>query len=491
VRETFLFVRPPRAMWPFNGPSTAFWPPLAFASLAAALRDNVPDLDVRIIDCPAEKIGWKTLTRELEKSRPSYVGIGEEAVSAAEGLRLAEIAHGLGAAVIAGGCTFGNLASEVLASGLVDVVARGEGERTIVEVVEALRQPSPAECLARVDGITFRRDDKTVTTPDRELIDNLDDLPMPAYDLLPVAQYGKGSLNHPNLASIEHSRGCVGDCAYCVLWRQMADGGRARCRTKSVERAIEEVRVLTRQYGRRYLAWVDPCFNADGRWCGEFAERMLREDLAVGQSAWVRPDRLLADENEGRLGRMVESGLNEIFVGVERADDESIGELGRRGNGAARKIMPLIARKYPSLYTVGSFIYGLPGDSWRTVKAMRDETFALVLDMAFYIPLTGLPGTAFWRDESWSGGGRGLSGMDFLTSPDARVSRLTRMLALSFLVDWRPSRVAYTWRTLLTADKRKRRMSRRLFARGASYAVRMLSGGGRSGAMIHPAWYDA
>lgn len=55
--DLFLFVRPPRPLWPFIGPGSAFWPPLAFASLAAALRENVRDLRVAILDVPALRMG--------------------------------------------------------------------------------------------------------------------------------------------------------------------------------------------------------------------------------------------------------------------------------------------------------------------------------------------------------------------------------------------------------------------------------------------------
>jgi len=63
MNELFLFVRPPRPLWPFNGPSSAFWPPLAFASLAATLRERVHDLRVEILDAPALEMAgarWKT-----------------------------------------------------------------------------------------------------------------------------------------------------------------------------------------------------------------------------------------------------------------------------------------------------------------------------------------------------------------------------------------------------------------------------------------------
>jgi len=501
VKELFLFVRPPRATWPFNGPATAFWPPLAFATLGAALRENVRDIRVEILDCPALRMGWKTLSRELGKMRPAYVGIGEEAVSAAEGLRLARMARALGAKVIAGGCTFGNLAPEVLATGLIDVVVHGEGERTVVEVVEALRCTDAETALSGVRGVSFRRGGQVLRTTARPLIENLDDLPMPAWDLVPMERYGKGSLNHPDLATIEHSRGCVGSCGFCVLWRQMGraagDGVRACYRTKSIERVTEEMRILRERYGRRYLCWVDPCFNADGEWLGEFAERMVRQGAHIGQNAWVRADFLERDEASGVVEKLVRCGLNEIFVGVERADAAELGRLGRAQDGdAARRILPVLAARYPSLYIVGSFIYGLPGDDWRTVIAMRDATIEMKLDTAFYIPLTGLPGTDFWDSAAWDGTGETLRGMNFLTAagPNGRdVRRLTREFAASYLLDMRPKRIRYVLEGLFAKDARKRRMNRRLLWRGAVFAARGVAHaatGNGAWAMRRPEWYE-
>ena len=121
-----MFVRPPRPLWPFNGPASAVWPPLAFASLAAALRHSSPGLSLSIIDAPALHMGWRSLEAELNRLRPSYVAIGEEAVSCREGLRLARMAKGMGAKVIAGGCFFGHVPEEAIDTGLIDAVVHGE-----------------------------------------------------------------------------------------------------------------------------------------------------------------------------------------------------------------------------------------------------------------------------------------------------------------------------------------------------------------------------
>src|SRR5690606_4552121 len=103
--------------------------------MAAMLRQRLPDLRVEVLDAPALQMGWRTLTAEIRQRRPAFVGIGEEAVSCVEGLRLARLAQDCGAKVIAGGCFFGHVAPQALATGLVDVVVHGEGEVTLVELV--------------------------------------------------------------------------------------------------------------------------------------------------------------------------------------------------------------------------------------------------------------------------------------------------------------------------------------------------------------------
>jgi anaerobic magnesium-protoporphyrin IX monomethyl ester cyclase len=242
MNELLLFVRPPRPFWPFNGPSSAVWPPLAFASLAASLREWIPDLQVAIMDAPALRMGWRSLEAEMRRFRPDYVGIGEEAVTCLEGMRLAQLAKSIGAKVIAGGCFFGHVPREAIGTGLVDVIIHGEGELTIVELMQAMRS-GPAEALDEVRGISFADRGEIRRTAARPLIADLDQLPYPAYDLLPAGCCGSGSRNHPDLAAIELGRGCIGSCAFCILWRQMGrqDGSRLapHLRTKSPERLFE------------------------------------------------------------------------------------------------------------------------------------------------------------------------------------------------------------------------------------------------------------
>lgn len=519
VNELFLFVRPPRPIWPFNGPSTSFWPPLAFASMAAALREAISDLRVAILDAPAVQMGWRTMEALVRQMQPGYVGIGEEAVCCVEGLRLARLAKSVGAKVIAGGCFFGHVAPQLLATGLVDVVVHGEGEITIVDLVRALRERDTT-ALRSVLGITYdaaQADDvarlgltgtpshagrELVFTGHRPLIADLDQLPFPAYDLLPVERYGERSRNHPRFAAIELGRGCSDSCSFCVLWRQMGQfqGSRLmpRLRTKSPERLLAEVRRLVRDFGRGYLGWVDPCFNASPRVPAELAERMLRENLTPGQSAWVRADGLLRDEASGALATCVGAGLNEVYAGIERPDNTGLAALGKREDvDQCREAFRMLAERYPQVFTGGSFIYGLPGDTPEIVRSIYRLSLELDLDKAFFIPLTPLPGTPFWSPDQWDDTGQRFRSFSFLppARAESRCPELDRALLGCVIREWPAARFRGYGRGLLHSSARKRRLTWRIFLRSTRFVLRLarqsVLGTGSSHGMLLPHWYES
>ena len=391
--------------------------------------------------------------------------------------------------------------AEVLRTGLIDAVVHGEGEETLVELVQAMRG-APHE-RARVAGISFLHDEEVMTTEPRQPIADLDQLPFPAYDLLPVERYGARSRNHPHLAAIELGRGCVGSCDFCVLWRQMGrfvDGRTVpHLRTKSPERLREEVRVLVRKYHRRYLGWVDPCFNAHPQVAGQLAELLRRDGLQVGQSAWVRTDGLVRDAASGALGACVRSGLNELYLGIERPDAESLRALHKTSSvHHAREALRLLRHHFPQVVAIGSFIYGLPGDTPATMRAIHRFSIELGLDQPLFIPLTPLPGTPPWRPEMWDPTGRRFRQFSFLASYRSHdgLSVLERALLRSFLFNWEPARLRSYLGSLFAESARKRRISWRLALRGGWYLSHQLlrslttAEDGDGGLAIFPAWYE-
>jgi radical SAM superfamily enzyme YgiQ (UPF0313 family) len=341
-----------------------------------------------------------------------------------------------------------------------------------------------------------------VTTAARPLIEDLDALPMPAYDLLPVGCYGETSRNHQALAAVELGRGCRHACDFCVLWRQMGRPHDGRLvphlRTKSPERLLEEIRILMDRFGRRFLGWVDPCFNAHPETPRRLAELMLRDGRRVGLSAWVRADCLARDATSGALEACARAGLNEAYLGIERLDPESLDALGKGGPGAdIRETLGMLDRDYPAIFKVGTFIYGLPGETPASVRALFRGACELPLDLLLFIPLTPLPGTPGWSPDLWDATGGRFRTFSFLPQAegDPVRMRLTRTLLTAAALDWSPARAARTLAGLFTGDARRRSITRRQLGRIVPFVASSIATGvlGRDhpGGMLMPDWYES
>ncbi len=514
-----VLLRSPRYVWPFNSETSAFWQPLGLLCAAAAVREHVPDCRVEVWDAPGERWGWATLARKLASERIDVLGIGEETCSAHEGLRAAAMVKQLHphCLVVAGGVHFGHDIERTLDDGRVDVIVRGEAERTFPELLASI---DDRDAWAAIAGLAFRDAcGRTVVTPARRLIEDLDALPRPAYDLVDMHGYGRGSRNHPGLVSIEHSRGCVDSCSFCILWKHMGQStngnGHVRpCyRTKSPERSFEEVRWLHKEFGRRTFGWVDPTFNGSPAWSDGWAERMLASPLAARNNrpatlhtAWVRADGIIRDHQLGILDKLVRAGLRQVMIGLERDDAAGLAFIGKHDNDAeiCREAIAILREFYPQVFTIGSVIFGLPGDTTDDLNRLVRWQDSLGVDYCFFIPLTPNPGTDVIPALAANGclGDADRADFNFHT-PVCRTRSLNRrelagiyrraMLRVS------PGRLIRLARGLLHADARKRRVGRAMFGHGARIALaamrRALTVRGTDQSVSSysrkPSWYDS
>ncbi len=490
-----VLLRPPRYLWPFNSETSAFWQPLGLLCLAAAVRRDLPEVHIEVWDAPGEKRGWRTLQRRLAERRIDVLGIGEETVSAHEALRAAGIVKRLypRCAVVAGGTYFAHTIEPTLQDGRIDVIVRGEGERTFVELLRHLRD---RDAWATIKGLAYRGSDgRLIVTPPRGLIDDLDTLPFPAYDLIDMTLYGRGSRNHPRLVSIEHSRGCIDNCSFCILWKHMGqsvngDGEfRPRYRTKTPERSFDEVRRLYHEFGRCTFGWVDPTFNASPEWSDGWAERMLASELISPRgrartlhTAWLRADCVVRDAGLGILDKLVRAGLRQVMIGVERDDVAGLSALNKHRNtpDLCREAFAIFREKHPQVYTIGTVIFGLPGDTLGDLQRLVRCQYEFGMDYCFVMPLTPNPGTAAAVDACRGGyvANRDLASYNFHT-PVCTTDTLDLRALES--VYWRtmltPSRLRWSraFRNLfLQRDRRKRRVHLALLRRGTTIAARSL-----------------
>ena len=399
------FIRTPRYAWPFNSETSAFWQPLGFMSLAAHLQASRPDFSIKIIDCPGSKIGWKTLLSTLSSDSPDVICLGEETVSSHEAIRLATYVKQQHpqTIVIAGGIFFSYAAQESLKTSYFDYIVHGEGEITLLELLTAITEKHN---LKSVKGISYKHNGQIITTAPRPLIADMDTLPLPAWSKVPMHLYGLGAKNHPGLVSIEHSRGCTDNCSFCNLWKHMGrldhDGHtiKPHYRSKSPQRCLEEVERLVHDFDRYTFGWVDPTWNVDPRWTDEFSGLLLKHNINIQQTAWLRADYVVRDEQLGILEKAVRSGLCQVMIGVERPDEPGLKQLNKHKNGPdiTAKAFEIFRTKYPNVFTIGSVIFGLWDETKESLDRLARYQYEVGMDYCFFIPLTPNPGTQVCED---------------------------------------------------------------------------------------------
>ena len=411
-----VLVQPPRRYWPYTSEGDNFLLQQALPALAAPLRDA--GIEVIAIDCMPLHIGWRSLADELRRLDPDVIGCGENhALYASEALRFFRMCKDVAprAKTVAGGAHFTNLWHRYVKQGSpIDVAVIGEGEITIVELCQELAKANPD--LNTVDGIAYWDGEQAVRTKPRKLIHDLDLLPIPAYDLMPMELYGKSRyLFSPGGTTIHHSRGCVSKCSFCAWWTTMADrrydeSGKAqlspRWRSKSVDRTFEEIELLYYKFGKRSYVWVDESWNIDPKFNDAFADRMMRSGMKTKWFAFMRADCIVRDEKRGILEKLVRAGLSHILIGVERAEDDTLTLLDKRfyAGGVAEEALRIFKERYPDVFLQATFIVGTRDETPESLQRQVDLAKKINVDFPAFHPITPVPGTPIYDEaiaEGW------------------------------------------------------------------------------------------
>ncbi|MDO8489096.1 MAG: radical SAM protein [Candidatus Omnitrophota bacterium] len=409
--KKILLIRPPRFLWPFINESDNFLLPLGLPSIAGAIRKKFPDIEIKIIDCPPLKIGWVSLSKILKEENADMVGAAEEALYYHEAVRLFNLVKEINPAVItvAGGHFFSWMVDYSLTDFPIDFIVRFEGEETIVELIKALNEKKD---LSQVKGIAYKNNGQIIRTPSRPLIEDLDTLALPAFDLMPMGKYSPFGYLWPQSVTLEHSRGCIDRCNFCSLWtfwgqqlKTDIEKGQLdvvpRYRTKSVERTLEEVDIIYKKYNRKYIIWADPTFNVDSKWTNDFCDGLLKRNYKdLHWWAFLRADYLLRDEKLGILKKMVRAGLTHPLIGVERGCTEDLRKIRKSvyTRDLVKEVFLILKNKYPQVFRQGTFITCLPFDTRESMLDLVKYAVEIDIDYPAFHPVAPVPGTFLYQE---------------------------------------------------------------------------------------------
>ena len=409
-----LLVQPPRCYWPYTSEGDNFLLQQALPALAAVAQQRGDE--IKVIDCMPLHVGWRTLYDEVKAFKPHVIGCGENhALYASEALRFFELCKEAApeAVTVAGGGHFSNLAHRYTNNPNIDVICIGEGEITFHKILEAVESGNPD--WHAINGLAFDEGGNMVRTQPASLVKDLDTLPIPAYDLMPMHLYGKSRyLFSPGGSTLHHSRGCTSKCSFCAWWTTMADrkidsDGNVklspRWRSKSVDRMMEEIEILYYKYGKRSYVWVDESWNIDPKFNYEFSQRMIRSGMKTKWMTFMRADCLVRDHHKGILADQVKAGLRHILIGVERAEDDNLKGLDKRfyTGGIAEQAVQIMKTHHPEVFIQCTFIVGVKNEDQDTLKLQVDLAKKIDVDFPAFHPITPVPGTPIYDDAIKNG----------------------------------------------------------------------------------------
>ncbi|MBC7236504.1 MAG: radical SAM protein [Chloroflexi bacterium] len=440
TRAKILFVNPPapdRGIWIRSQHRVGrrsregmIWPQVCLAQLAALF----PDYDVEIIDAIPGRMSWEVFESLLDEKRPQYYVTQITAPTLQNDMYGVFLAKALGATTIGFGTHVTPMPSATMeAYPALDYVLRGEPELTLRELVDTLennqRDPNglatmeawwpdmaqehaerlytlfssadpewqPAWCrqdgqptsiearLATIKGLVWRKGRELVCNPDRPYIRDLDTLPLPRHDLLPLQAYRAPLVRGP-YAFVVTSRGCPGSCRFCI--KHVSYGNSVRFRSPdNVLAEIEQLLAL----GVHNIHMYADLFTVNREQVVGICSGILERGYSLRWTCNSRVD--FVDEEMLRL--MGRAGCWMISWGIESGDDAMLQRM-RKGTSIEMVERALRWAKRAGIKNWGYFIIGLPGETEETIRKTIDLAKRLPLDLALFHIAAPHPGTPFF-----------------------------------------------------------------------------------------------
>lgn len=371
-------------------------PPLGVAYLASVMRRE--GADVSIFDCTWLRRPLKELVRRLRDTSYDLIGISALTSMLREVAAIAGLAKEVSprSLIVVGGPHATVEPQRTLTLPGVDAIAVGEAELTVAELLRNGLDPS------HVSGLWHRMGEEIVQGSPGRLLENLDDLPFPAWDLLDMQRYAALWYHLDAVryglrgTSIMASRGCPFDCAYCQPTLRALFG--TRVRRRSPESLICEMTELRDRYRIDGLMWLDDTFLLSREWTQEFCTKVIDARLGLIWGANVRAD--IAEK--GMLAIMKEAGLRVVHIGIESASQRILDTVYHKGIALEQVQEAVASARHVGLHVRGYFMLGAPTETREEAEATVRLANSLDLDDVTFSITTPLPHTHLYdrtRDD--------------------------------------------------------------------------------------------
>jgi anaerobic magnesium-protoporphyrin IX monomethyl ester cyclase len=366
--------------YPKAAPQAVFIP-LGISYLAAVLEDNGYGVD--IIDCQVEQPTQKELADELIRLQPDVVGVTATTLTVNPALEIVKTAKKAcpNCLTMMGGPHATVMDRHTLIQNPeLDLIVRGEGEETMLELARLISN-SGLKNLGEVAGITFRKNGQIVQTPDRPFIQNLDELPYPAFKHFELSKYRIfGKIYLPIIAS----RGCPSQCTFCLAARMC---GR-RIRARSAENVVDELEWLRDAYRPDAVIFYDDTFTLDKKRVIKICDEMKSRKMDLQWDCRTRVDQVSREI----LFRIRDANCQRVFYGVE-SGSQKMRDAMKKWTSDEQNERAIKWAKEAGLFVDVSVIIGYPGETAEILKQSLDFIRKLEPDAVYLFVATPYPGT--------------------------------------------------------------------------------------------------
>ena len=334
---------------------------MGLASIASVLKEQghaIALFDTTfIMDEPFEGIASK-LAEKVREFKPDLILVGLRSLEYEFAAKLIKAVNKKKIPVIVGGSHPTVSPEEVIKSEAFDYICIGEGEEAISDLVKALENNDDTTSIR---NIWAKKNGKITRNPIRPLMQDLDKLPFPDYDLFDARHIS-------DMGKFETSRGCPYSCTYCINdhMQHLYGGVGGYHREKSVKRAVEEIAYFTKKYNFKWNFLIDETFTIKAERVKEFS-RLYKEQVAVPFGCMTRPEVI----SEEKLRWLKEAGCDGIRMGIETGNEDYRRKVLDRHMSQQHIVNAFLLAKKVGIPTYSFNMVGLPNET-------RDDIFSTI-----------------------------------------------------------------------------------------------------------------
>ena len=364
----------------------SLWFPLGLAALASAIRARH---QVTLLDAPHQKMSLEAFIRYVEETRPDVVGFSAIILGLYGSFKAAEAIKRFDPSivtVIGGPHVSGDPEGTMALSAAMDYGFMGEADVGLPVFLDRLEA---GEDLDGVPGL-IRRTEAGLHVESPRFVEDLDGLALPSWDLLDLASYPSNNFfymgKNPN-ALLSVTRGCPRRCVFCGTKAIVGPGYRKR----SIDKVIEEIRLLRSRYGVQTLMFVDDNLTADRRYALALFERLA---ALPERYEWVPIHGLRLDTLDEELVRAMDrSGCLLFYAGIESGSPRILAQMDKEITRAAIQEKVRMIRRVSDIKICAYFILGFPGETEDEARDTIRFARELGLDRALFHPNMLSPGS--------------------------------------------------------------------------------------------------